>query len=194
MNSLRSATSLVGLVVVFATAHFAQAQQRPNEVRKAQPVTDPPVARALPVDAPPASASPSPRKFPIPGQQPVPGQQQPASTPPPPAPAQQRPPVQQTAPPAQPQQQPTARPPAPAATATPRPSIPEPTVEEAPPEAPPSTETESADRRQLDYANALFGRKLYDLAIPEYEKFLGQFPGRRAARAPTSTSANATAP
>ena len=34
-----------------------------------------------------------------------------------------------------------------------------------------------ADRRQLDYANGLFARKLYDLAVPEYEKFLGQFPG-----------------
>ncbi|MDQ6913337.1 MAG: tetratricopeptide repeat protein, partial [Verrucomicrobiota bacterium] len=40
----------------------------------------------------------------------------------------------------------------------------------------PPAETESSDKRQLDYANALFGRKLYDLAIPEYEKFLGQFP------------------
>src|SRR6188474_2955783 len=39
------------------------------------------------------------------------------------------------------------------------------------------TETEAPDQRQLNYANALFGRKLYDLAIPEYEKFLGQFPG-----------------
>ena len=46
----------------------------------------------------------------------------------------------------------------------------------APTEATP-TETEAPDRRQLEYANALFGRKLYDLAIPEYEKFLGQFPG-----------------
>ena len=37
-------------------------------------------------------------------------------------------------------------------------------------------ETESTDRRQLNYANALFGRKLYDLAAPEYEKFLGAYP------------------
>ena len=29
-------------------------------------------------------------------------------------------------------------------------------------------ETEGADQRQLDYANGLFARKLYDLAIPEY--------------------------
>ncbi|MDQ2918940.1 MAG: tetratricopeptide repeat protein, partial [Verrucomicrobiota bacterium] len=39
----------------------------------------------------------------------------------------------------------------------------------------PPAETESPEKRQLDYANALFGRKLYDLAIPEYEKFVGQF-------------------
>jgi len=39
------------------------------------------------------------------------------------------------------------------------------------------TATEAPDQRQLNYANALFGRKLYDLAIPEYEKFLGQFQG-----------------
>ena len=34
----------------------------------------------------------------------------------------------------------------------------------------------SAEQRQLNYANALFGRKLYDLSIPEYEKFLGLYP------------------
>ena len=152
MKPLRTATSLVGLVVIFGTAEFVPAQQRSNEVRKAQPVTDPPIARALPVDQPPATPTP-PRRFPAPGQQPA-----------------QQPP---------PQQQPTARPAAPAPTATPRPSIPEPAPEQPPTEAsaPQPTETESADRRQLDYANALFGRKLYDLAIPEYEKFLGQFPG-----------------
>ena len=46
---------------------------------------------------------------------------------------------------------------------------------------PPSTgdvdDETSPTRRQLEYANALFGRKLYDLAAPEYEKFLGQSPG-----------------
>src|SRR5256886_10523800 len=38
-------------------------------------------------------------------------------------------------------------------------------------------EGEGAAQRQLDYANGLFARKLYDLAAPEYEKFLGQYPG-----------------
>ena len=41
----------------------------------------------------------------------------------------------------------------------------------------PAPEPEASDRRQLDYANGLFSRKLYDLAAPEYEKFLGQYPG-----------------
>src|SRR5437867_10357617 len=36
----------------------------------------------------------------------------------------------------------------------------------------PARENEAPDRRQLDYANALFTRKLYDLAIPEYQKYL----------------------
>jgi len=68
-------------------------------------------------------------------------------------------------------------------TSTPRPRRsapsappPEPLVEESA-SSPPPTEAEAPDRRQLDYANALFSKKLYDLAVPEYEKFLGQYPG-----------------
>jgi hypothetical protein len=41
---------------------------------------------------------------------------------------------------------------------------------------PPDESTEPPDQRQLNYAQALFGRKLYDLAVPEYEKFLGLYP------------------
>jgi len=43
---------------------------------------------------------------------------------------------------------------------------------------PSSRETEAADQRQLEYANGLFTRKLYDLAIPEYQKYLQDYPGR----------------
>src|SRR2546430_14509710 len=50
-----------------------------------------------------------------------------------------------------------------------------PTEAETPPVAPP--ETEAPDRRQLEYATALFSRKLYDLAIPEFEKYLDQYLG-----------------
>src|SRR4030095_12169367 len=57
----------------------------------------------------------------------------------------------------------------------------EPTLPRPPGEdffAPPTRESEAPDRRQLDYANALFTRKLYDLAIPEYQKYLDDYPGR----------------
>ena len=43
---------------------------------------------------------------------------------------------------------------------------------------PPAREAEGADQRQLEYANGLFTRKLYDLAIPEYQKYLDDYPGR----------------
>jgi len=42
----------------------------------------------------------------------------------------------------------------------------------------PTSDTERSDQRQLDYANALFTRKLYDLAAPEYQKYLDDYPGR----------------
>jgi TolA-binding protein len=48
-------------------------------------------------------------------------------------------------------------------------------VEQAP--EPVRPETEAPNRRQIDYANALFTRKLYDLAIPEYQKYLDDYPG-----------------
>ena len=43
---------------------------------------------------------------------------------------------------------------------------------------PSARDTEGADRRQLEYANGLFTRKLYDLAIPEYQKYLDDYSGR----------------
>ncbi|HEY1582019.1 MAG TPA: tetratricopeptide repeat protein [Chthoniobacterales bacterium] len=54
---------------------------------------------------------------------------------------------------------------------------PPPPKSSASPNDEPAAETaESPAERQLNYANALFGRKLYDLAIPEYEKFIGLYP------------------
>src|SRR5437867_7923772 len=38
-------------------------------------------------------------------------------------------------------------------------------------------EGQEAAQRQLDYANGLFTRKLYDLAAPEYQKYLDDYPG-----------------
>ncbi len=40
----------------------------------------------------------------------------------------------------------------------------------------PAENAESPAQNQLNYANGLFGRKIYDLAVPEYEKFLGLYP------------------
>src|SRR5436190_19660982 len=65
----------------------------------------------------------------------------------------------------------------------PRPLPPQPPVSRAlpaeeTPEARPAAETEQPEKRQLEYANALFTRKLYDLAIPEYQKYLDDYPGR----------------
>jgi TolA-binding protein len=42
---------------------------------------------------------------------------------------------------------------------------------------PSSPDSESPPRRQLDYANALFTRKIYDLAVPEYQKYIDDYPG-----------------
>jgi TolA-binding protein len=100
MKRARCAAGLLGIVVLGMLAGAALAQYPPYppyppEVRRAQPVVEPPVPRALPVESPEGSPA----------------------------------------------------------------------------------ETESADRRQLDYANALFLRKLYDLAIPEYQKYLDDYPG-----------------
>jgi len=50
-------------------------------------------------------------------------------------------------------------------------------VDESSPPPPPVAETEQPEKRQLEYANALFTRKLYDLAVPEYQKYLDDYPG-----------------
>jgi TolA-binding protein len=104
MNVLRRSAGLF-LVITFFASGFSQAQ----EVRRAQPVPEPPVPRALPAN--------------------------------------------ETPPPARPQTPQT----------------------EAPEAGPPSPE-QPVDKRQLEYANALFSRKMYDLAIPEYEKYLSDYP------------------
>src|ERR1700745_146272 len=46
-----------------------------------------------------------------------------------------------------------------------------------------ATQTTDPAKNQLAIADGLYIRKLYDLAVPEYEKYLGQYPGDPAARA-----------
>ena len=101
--------------------------QTPTPIRRALPVQEPPVARAIPVETTPAPV-PAPtimRALPVP-----------AVTEP----------------------------------------IPSPTAAPSSIESGPTENAESPAQNQLDYANGLFGRKLYDLAVPEYEKFLGLYP------------------
>src|SRR4051794_4465244 len=108
MNMTRGAASLFGLAMLLCSASIAIAQSE-FEVRRARPLDEPPVRRAVPADESidkvlrslkDEVSEPSPR------------------------------------------------------------------------------ETEGAEQRQLDYANGLFARKLYDLAIPEYQKYLDDYPGR----------------
>jgi TolA-binding protein len=126
----RWAARLSGLAGIVFGISVASAQ----EVRRAQPVNEPPMGRPVPFDQPTASPAPPHHRSAVAPQQ---NETQPANPP---------------------------------------------SAIEATESAP--AESESPGRRQLNYANALFGRKLYDLAAPEYEKFLGEFsdaPGRAAA-------------
>jgi TolA-binding protein len=108
MKSTRSPASLLGLAMLLWTASVAPAQWQP-EVRRARPVDESPVPRALPADE---SIDRALRSL----------------------------------------------------------------KDES--SEPPARETERTDQRQLEYANALFTRKLYDLAVPEYQKYLDDYPGR----------------
>src|SRR5216110_2472893 len=108
MKTTRGAASLLGLAMLLLTASIAIAQAEP-EVRRARPVDEPPVPRALPADE---SVERVLRSL----------------------------------------------------------------KEES--SEPSQHEGEGAAQRQLDYANGLFTRKLYDLAAPEYQKYLDDYPGR----------------
>src|SRR5438876_2130528 len=119
MKTTRSAASLLGLAMLLCTAGIAIAQSEP-EVRRARPVDETPIPRALPV---------------------------------------------------QPPSGPAHRPADESIDRVLR------SLKENAPE-PPQHEGEAAAERQLDYANGLFTRKLYDLAAPEYQKYLDDYPGR----------------
>ncbi|MEY2502356.1 MAG: hypothetical protein QOI07_2690 [Verrucomicrobiota bacterium] len=120
MKTRRGAVCLLQTALIFVAMPLGLAQQRTPEVRRAQPVEEPPTPRAVPFDTPVPSAKPR-RSPPEPSAAPKPGNDENSESPP--------------------------------------------------------ADQEASDRRQLDYANGLFSRKLFDLAAPEYEKFLGQYPG-----------------
>ena len=103
MKTRRSAASLLGLAMLLGTASIAIAQSEP-EVRRARPVDEPPIPRALPADESVDRVLRSLKE------------------------------------------------------------------ESSAPSQPSQHEGEGAAQRQLEYANGLFTRKLYDLAAPEYQK------------------------
>jgi TolA-binding protein len=109
MKTKRGLASLLGLAMLFWTASIAIPQSQP-EVRRARPVDEPPVPRALPAHE---SVDRVLRA-----------------------------------------------------------------LKEQESSEPSQHEGEEAAQRQLDYANGLFTRKLYDLAAPEYQKYLDNYPGR----------------
>ncbi|MGI8891598.1 MAG: tetratricopeptide repeat protein [Chthoniobacterales bacterium] len=55
-------------------------------------------------------------------------------------------------------------------------AMPSPSVAPSPASDAPRDDDETPGQSQLNYANGLFSKKLYDLAVPEYEKFLGVYP------------------
>ena len=69
--------------------------------------------------------------------------------------------------------------PTPTPTPTPRPLPPvlQP-VPQAPEPAPTPAliQSETPDKEEIDYANSFYARKVYDMAAPEYEKYLGLYP------------------
>lgn len=50
-------------------------------------------------------------------------------------------------------------------------------VDETPAPPPAAAEGEQPEKRQIEYASDLFGRKMYDLAAPEFQKYLDDYPG-----------------
>ena len=108
MNITRGAARLLGLAMLLFTVSAASAQSEP-EVRRARPVDESPIPRAIPIEPTDRSTRALIDEF---------------------------------------------------------------------SEPPAARETAGADQRQLEYANGLFTRKLYDLAIPEYQKYLDDYPGR----------------
>ena len=87
-------------------------------------------------------------------------------------------PAQQRTPPEVRRAQPANEPPAPHAMPADQPTATPPASSSTELSTEPSApDTESPPRRQLEYANALFTRKLYDLAVPEYQKYLDDYPG-----------------
>src|ERR1700677_4567274 len=64
--------------------------------------------------------------------------------------------------------------------APPQPEVPTPvavsTPTPVPSATPPLITSQPPDKEQLEYANSFYAKKLYDLAAPEYEKYVSLYP------------------
>lgn len=149
---LRSFATLA-TVVVLIRAETAVSQ----EVRRAIPV-EPPTAPAVPFDfdnpSPAPTATPKPTPRPTPRLTPVPvatPKPQATTTPSPDQPVQTQP---------QPMVSPSVEPPAAVPSATPA-----------------LIQAQTPDKEQIEYANSFYAKKMYEMAAPEYEKYLGIYVG-----------------
>jgi len=59
-----------------------------------------------------------------------------------------------------------------AAQPAPQPAVPVPT----PMSTPALIQAQSPDKEEIDYANSFYAKKIFDMAAPEYEKYLGLYP------------------
>ena len=125
-------------------------------VRRAEPVTKPPAATPVPVATPIPVAPPIPTPPAVPAPKPIP-------TPPAvPAPAVEKP-----------ERPPAAKPEPKPAKPAPLPDVPDPTGEIR---ITPSGTSMSADQIQLSIADSYYARQMFEMAAPEYEKYLGLYP------------------
>ena len=143
-----------GFATLAVAALISTQAAKGQEVRRAIPV-EPPTAPAVPFDfdkPTPAPVRPTP----------APARPTPVRVTPTPVPVRTTPtpaPVAPTPVPVQPKPQPT------------------------PPQVPAATptlaliQTQTPDKDQIDYANSFYAKKMYDMAAPEYEKYLGIYVG-----------------
>ena len=139
--------------------------QQPVPLKPFNTEEETPVRRALPAERPAATPIPVPRATPAPAT-PIPAAPAPAA-PPPAVPPPEKPAVEKPAT--------TPKPVTKAFKVTPPavPEIPDPTGEIR---LAPSGTSMSADQIQISIADGYYAKQMFEMAAPEYEKFLGLYP------------------
>lgn len=148
-------------VVIVASGHSLLAQQAPP-LKPFTTEEGTPVRRATPVEKPAATPVPAPKPAPA---TPIPG-----------IPAPEKPVVEKPAPEKPPAEKPATPKPVvkPFKVTTPGvPEMPDPTGEIR---LAPSGTSMSADQIQISIADSYYAKQMYEMAAPEYEKYLGLYP------------------